>query len=39
MHTTCVPGAFGSQDRVLDSLEMELWMLISHHLDAGDCII
>jgi hypothetical protein len=30
--TTCVPGAHGGQKRVWDSLELGLWIGVSHYL-------
>lgn len=30
-----MPGAYGSQTRMLDSLELELWMVVSHELTCG----
>lgn len=35
---TCVTGAQGSQNRVLEFLELEFWMVEIHHVGAGNCI-
>ena len=32
MCTMCMPGAHGGQKRALDLLELQLWMLESHHV-------
>jgi hypothetical protein len=34
----CVPGAYGGQNTTLDSLELEIQMIMSHHMDARDQI-
>lgn len=34
--TTFMPGANGSQKDVLDSLELELFVIVGHHVDAGN---
>jgi hypothetical protein len=31
----CVPGTCGSQKRVLDSLELELWVIVRYHVVLG----
>lgn len=36
LHTACVPSVLGGQKWVPDSLELELWMVISHHVGAGN---
>lgn len=36
LHTTCVPGMYRDQKRVLDSLELKLQMVVSHHVDSGN---
>ena len=33
-YTACVPGAHGGQERVLELLELELQMVVSHHMGA-----
>lgn len=33
--TTCVPGTSGGQKRTSNSLELELWMIETHHIGAG----
>lgn len=30
--TACVSGVLGSQKRASDALEVELWMVVSHHV-------
>lgn len=35
MYTKCVPDACGGQKRVLDSLELELEMIVSHQWELG----
>ena len=30
----CVPGAQGDQKRLLDHLEPEIWMTVTHHVGA-----
>lgn len=27
---TCVPGAYGGRKRVSDTLELDLWVVVSH---------
>ena len=34
--TSCVFGACGGQKRALDALELELQMVVSHHMGAGN---
>lgn len=34
--TMYVPGAHKSQERVLDVLELELWMVVNCHEDGGN---
>lgn len=29
-------GAQGGQEKALDPLELELWMLVNHYVDAGN---
>lgn len=36
MCVTCVPGIQGSKKRALGPLELDLWMIVSHHVDAGN---
>jgi hypothetical protein len=36
MCTICVPGALGSQKGEMDPLELELWMVVNHHVGAGN---
>jgi hypothetical protein len=36
IHAYCVCGTHGVQKRTLDSLQLELWMAVSHHVDAGN---
>jgi hypothetical protein len=36
MCTTCVPGACRGQKRALHLLDLELWMVVGHHVDAGN---
>lgn len=36
MYTTCVPGAHGSQRRISDTMELELWSVVSHPIGAGN---
>lgn len=33
---TCMSGAYSGQKRVLDPLELELQMDVSHHMDVGN---
>lgn len=35
MCTMCIPGAYGSQKRSLDSLGLEWWRVVSHRVGAG----
>jgi hypothetical protein len=35
--TTRVPGVIGGQKRTLHPLELELEMVVSHHVGAEDC--
>lgn len=35
MCTFYVPGALGAQ-KASDPLELELWLVVSHHVSAGD---
>ena len=32
--SACVPGAYGGRKKVLDSLELELHMVVSHNIGA-----
>lgn len=32
---TCTPGVQGGQKRLLDSLELEFWMVLNHHVVQG----
>lgn len=34
--TAYMPVALSGQKRVLDSLKLVLWMVVSHHFGAGD---
>lgn len=34
--TMCVPGTYRSQKRVSDNLELKLWVVTNHHVDAGN---
>lgn len=34
--TTCVPGALEIQKRMLDSLKLELWTVVSYHMGPGN---
>ena len=34
--TMCVPGAYGSQKRALDLLELKLQMVVNYHVSAGN---
>lgn len=34
--TTCILDAHEGQKRVLDVLELELWMAVSHHVGSGN---
>lgn len=34
--TMCVPGAIGGQKGSMDPLELELWMVVNHHVGAGN---
>lgn len=36
MYTTCVPGAHGDWKRALDSLELELQVLVIRQVGAGN---
>lgn len=36
MCVTCVPGIQGSKKRSLGPLELDLWMIVSHHVDVGN---
>ena len=31
-----VPGTFGDQKKITDPLNLEVWMVMSYHVDAGD---
>lgn len=31
MYTTYIPGARGAQKRVSESLDLELWVVVSYH--------
>lgn len=31
----CMPGAWGGQKRVSSPLDLELWMVVNHHVCAG----
>ena len=33
--TTCIPDARGGQQWSLDSMKLELWMVMSHHVASG----
>lgn len=35
MCTMCIPGARG-QKMVSEALELELWIVVNHHVDAGN---
>lgn len=32
----CLPGVCESQERVVDPLELELWMVVNHTVDIGN---
>lgn len=34
--TLCVPGGFGSQRSMVDSLKLELFVVMSHYVGAGN---
>lgn len=34
--TTCVPSAHNGWKRALDSLKLELWIIVTHHGTAGN---
>lgn len=34
-YTVCIPGAHGGRKRGSDLLELELWMVVSCHVDVG----
>lgn len=34
MCTTSMPSALGGQKKILDPLEQELWVVVSHHVGA-----
>ena len=36
MHTTCVIGALKAKKKASDLLELELWMVVNHHVGAGN---
>lgn len=36
MSTICVPGALEIQKRTLCPLELELWMIVGHHVGSGN---
>lgn len=36
MHTVCIPGTCGGQERALDSLALELDVVRSHHVGVGN---
>lgn len=36
VYTMCIPGAHGSEERVLNVLELELWMVVNCHEDGGN---
>ena len=39
MYAMCVPGACRGQKKALDLLELELRMVVSHHVGAGNEIL
>lgn len=36
MGTIGIPGGSGGQKKAPDPLKLELWMIVSHHVDAGN---
>ena len=36
LYTAYMPVALSDQKRVLDSLKLVLWVIVSHHFSAGD---
>lgn len=31
----CIPAAIGAQKKVLDALELKVWMVVSHQVNGG----
>lgn len=36
--TTCIPSAFGGQKNMLENLGLQLWPVVSPHMDNGNQI-